>query len=128
MALSSVVLTSCATKQPVINTPQAVQTVTEKDYTAGSVVYQKAVKPDSSLTPEAKDLQTDHLGDGSDVTVPDLLQTALIWGTQYNDLKDDYNTLKGWIQGVYAAQNAIIDANNEKKPENIKIVVDKPEQ
>lgn len=122
------VLTSCVTKQPETNNqlPYAPVVVTEKDVTSGSVVYQKAVKPDSKLLPEVKELKIDHIPEGSDISVEDLMKTTLIWGTQYNDLKHDYTLLKGWVLGVYAAQNSIIDAKSiENQPKDEK-VVDKP--
>jgi len=122
--LLSMVLTACATQPEVISSDPQTVTITEQAYTAGSVVYQKGVKPDSALLPEVAPLSEKHIPAENDIGADDLMKTAITWAGQYHDLTTDYNLLKGWVLGVYAAQNAIIDANTDKNVDNEEKTVD----
>ena len=64
---------------------------------------------------EPQPLDTSRI-QGDDITANDAMATALDWAKSYHDVKDQYNTLRGWVAGVEAGQKAAQAAIDQQQP------------
>jgi len=99
-----------------------VEVVTETKFLPGRVVIQPYPVPDSGLVADPPDLTTRHIT-GDDIGTEAVMATALEWAQSFHDVKDQYNTLRGWVAGVAAGSAAAqkaIDAQPHNSTENAK--------
>lgn len=94
-----------------------IEVVTRTEYLAGRTIIQEYPAPDSAFVADPAPLSTALIQE-DDITADQAMGTAVEWSKTYHGLKDQYNTLRGWIAGVSAGQRATqaaIDAREEPK-------------
>lgn len=110
---------SCATPPPETSDKATQYEVIEKvEYRPGRTVVQPYPVPDSELVADPPELSLEHITE-DDIDPPAAMATAVAWAGSYHKVKDQYNTLRGWVAGVAAGTamiQASIDAANPDAP------------
>ena len=97
------------------------------EYLPGRVVVTGLPDPDSAVMADCPDLPIDRITD-VDLSGQTILAIAIDWAAVHHNCRGQYDTLRGWLLGVIAAQRALqTSLDGDAGPETAETAPQPPE-